>query len=93
MGNNSNYVGIVNDGMFQIIIPKSQNSSVRLTSIREVQAASPESAEISLTPYEGKALVVQGNADGDWIFAANITEQAGTILSNIIQQAVEKNCI
>ena len=95
MGQNADekFIGIVNSGKFQILIPETNNVFLKLTRTMEIQATSPEAGEIDLSGYEGKALVVQGKGNGGWIWGANITEQGGPTLTSIVQHAVSKGCI
>src|SRR4051794_31026128 len=88
------FVGIVKNGKFQILIPESDCASVRLTGTREMEALTPEASEINLTPYENRALVVQGHhGSGDWIWAAHVIEQAGPALTAVVQEVAGQACI
>jgi hypothetical protein len=53
----------------------------RLTQIAMQEARPPESDEINLTPYEGRAILVSGHDDGGWIYSAQVVDQAGPLLT------------
>ncbi|MEB3057363.1 hypothetical protein [Bacillus pseudomycoides] len=87
------FVGIVKNGEFQILIPESARcTSVKLTGIREMEAVTPEAREINLTSYENRALVVQGHHGGEWIYAAHVAEQAGPAFTAVVQQLAGLAC-
>ncbi len=79
-------LGIVNNGKFQPVWPeKSVLDSVRLTKIQMQEARSPESGEIDLSKYEGKAVMVDGNGGGGgWVYDARIVDAAGPILTILV---------
>ena len=59
---------------------------MRLTSMGMQVAMPPESEEIDLSKYEGQALMVQGHDGGGWIYSATVIDQAGPILTAVVQQ-------
>jgi hypothetical protein len=61
-------------------------ATLRLTSVTTTAAEPPESGEISLEPYEGSAIVVRGVDEGEWVYSAMVIEQAGLILTAVVQQ-------
>ena len=87
------FVGIVKNGEFQILIPESACTSAKLTGIREMEAVAPEAREINLTPYENRALVVQGHNGGEWIYATKVVEQAGPAFTSVVQQLAGQACM
>lgn len=65
MNGNNQFLGIVQGGQFQMLAPYSPSGGlVRLTSVQMQEARPPESAELNLTEYEGKAIMVQGYDGG-----------------------------
>ena len=63
-----------------------KGGSVRLTSLPMQAAQPPESGELDLTEYEGKAITVRGHDGGGWIYSAEVIDQAGLILTAVVQQ-------
>jgi hypothetical protein len=87
MDSNDQFLGIVQLGHLQILTPdQAAGSSVRLTSIPMQAAQPPESREIDLTKYEGQAIMVRGHDGGGWIYSAEVIDQAGPILTAVVQQ-------
>ena len=76
-------IGIVKDGEF-LPLESRQGfpGSVRLTSIKMMEARSPESGELTLEDYEGSVIMVwrQGSGGG-WLYDARVVDQAGPILT------------
>ena len=46
----------------------------------------PERAELDLTEYEGQAIMVRGLNAGGWVYSAAVIDQAGPILTAVVQQ-------
>jgi hypothetical protein len=87
MNINDQFLGIVQGGRFQIFAPgHAAGSVVRLTGIQMQEAQSPEAKEIDLTKYEGSVVMVGGHFGGDWIYSAQVVEQAGPILSAVVMR-------
>lgn len=61
-------------------------TSFRLTSVRIREAVSPESREINLTEYEGEAIMIQGLENEEWIYSAELIDEAGPILTLLVQK-------
>jgi len=68
MNGEKRFLGIVQKGEFQLLAPGS--GSVRLTGLPMQAAQPPESGELDLTEYEGKAITVRGHDGGGWIYSA-----------------------
>lgn len=84
--NNSAFLGIVQDERFEPLASDHDvKGSFRLTGAA-MAAATPESGEISLTEYEGSAIIVRGVESGEWIYSAIVLERAGLILTAVVQQ-------
>jgi hypothetical protein len=84
MNGNDQFLGVVQNGIFQLLRP--HRGSVRLTGIQMQAARPPETEELTLTESEGKALMVRGHEGGDWIYSAEVIDQAGPILTMVVQQ-------
>ena len=87
MSGNDQFLGIVQLGHFQTLKPDSTaGGSRRLTGISMQAAQSPESAELDLAEYEGRAILVRGHDGGDWIYSTEVIDQAGPILTAVVQR-------
>jgi hypothetical protein len=87
MSDNELYLGIVKEGLLAILIPESEAGTIaRLTTIFMADQRPPESGEINLKEHEGKAIMVNGHYGGDWIYSANIIDQASPILSAMVKK-------
>jgi hypothetical protein len=87
MSANNQFLGIVQNGQLQLFAPPSvSGNAVRLTSIQMQAAQPPESKELSLTRYEGRALLVSGHDGGGWIYEAKIVDKGGPLLATVVQQ-------
>ncbi|MBN1814363.1 MAG: hypothetical protein JXA14_21160 [Anaerolineae bacterium] len=87
MNGDDQLLGIVKDGEFRPLAPRSVlDTPVRLTRIQMQAAQSPASAELDLTEYEGQAIMVQGLNAGGWVYSARVIDQAGAILTAVVQQ-------
>jgi hypothetical protein len=84
---NDKFLGIVKNSRLQLLQPENlTGTSVRLTRIQMQEARSPESAELDLTEYEGKAIMVQGRESGEWIYASEVIDQVGPIFTVLVQK-------
>jgi hypothetical protein len=80
-------MGLVKDGKFKPSVPSGRDQPyARLTTIQPQAAQSPESGEINLGEYEGRAIMVRGNDQGSWIYGAEVVETAGPILSAVVER-------
>lgn len=87
MSGSDQLFGIVKDGEFRPLAPRSVlGAPVRLTQIQMQAALSPESGELDLTEYEGQAIMVSGHGSSGWIYSAVVVDQAGPILTAVVQQ-------
>ncbi len=89
MNRSGKFPGTVRDGKFQII-PAHNNLSFRLTKIGFQEAAFPESAEVNLKGYEDKALLIEGNICGGWIYSTKIIPESCTIKKQTIRVTLLK---
>ena len=84
---NPTFVGVVEDGAFRIVLPKSDLSGgIRYTSIAMQEARSPESGELDLSKYEGRAIAIQGHDGGGWIYSARVVDTGGPIVTALVRQ-------
>ena len=81
-------LGLVRQAHFVRLDPEdsAHTGPARLTAIQPWTAMSPEAAEVSLAAHEGKAIMVTGMDQGDWIYSAEIVEVAGPILSAVTRR-------
>ncbi|MCM1565350.1 MAG: hypothetical protein NC238_05275 [Dehalobacter sp.] len=84
---NNQFLGIVKNGQLQLLQPENlAGNSVRLTRIQMQEAQTPESVELDLTEYEGKAIMIRGQEGGEWIFSSEVIDQAGPILTAVVKK-------
>lgn len=91
--NNYWFLGIVQNDQFKLLRSEhaslsepTSGDSFRLTSIARQAAESPESGEIDLVKYGGSAIMVRGIDGEGWIYSAVVVDQAGPILTAVVQQ-------
>lgn len=85
------FLGIVQDGRFTIILPRSQCCTVKLTRIVKPASIADEVAAshaIDLAEHEGKAIMVTGVLPErkGWLYEANVIDQAGPILTELVKE-------
>jgi len=87
MNGNNQFLGIVKNGQLQLLQPEDlAGTTVRLTRIQMQEAQTPESAELDLTEYEGKAIMVRGHGGNGWIYSSEVIDQVGPILAAVVQK-------
>jgi hypothetical protein len=87
MNGRDQVLGIVENRRFKLLEPSGLLGDVlRLTSIQRQEARPPESGEPNLAEYEGKAIMVTGYIDSSWIYGAAVIDQAGPILTAVVQK-------
>ena len=87
MPNQITILGIVRGGQFRLSVPSGREfSHARLTGIQPEAGQPPEAGEIDLTPHEGRAIMVRGFDQGAWIYAAEIIDTAGPILTAVVER-------
>ncbi len=84
MNTGNQLLGIVQNGQFQLL-PPSAGGSPRFTSIAPQEARSPESGELQLAAYEGRAIMMEGMDQGGWVYSASVVDQAGPILTEVVR--------
>jgi len=79
-------LGVVEQGRFRLLepAPVSPVELFDLTTMEMQVSVPPEMHQIDLTPYEGKAIMVQGHAGGGWIYSAAVIDEAGPILTALV---------
>lgn len=86
------YLGIVKNGKFQSFSPKGVlDDYFILTNVGMTAAMAPEAGILDISQYEGCAIMVQGRGDGNWIYSARIVDNAGPILTAIVQHIFSKD--
>ena len=78
------FLGVVQNGQFLGLEP--QRGLVKLTRIQRQAAVAPEAELVPLEEYEGKVILVAGYLNGDWIYEAHVVDQAGPILTAVVQK-------
>jgi len=87
MDPDTQFIGLVRDGRFMLLAPRSALGGwVRLTSMPMQAAQPPDSAELDLSEYEGTAIMVSGRDAGGWIYSARVVSMAGPILTAVVQE-------
>jgi hypothetical protein len=84
------FIGIVKNGKFHLLAPRTSSplsGAIRLTGIRMQEARSPESDELNLEKYEGKAVMVHGHDGGGWIYSAAVVDSGGPLVSALVIKA------
>jgi hypothetical protein len=89
------FLGIVENSRFSILMPRPQCCTVKLTRISKPASIAEElvaSHEINLSEYEGKAIMVTGALPEHkgWLYEANVIDQAGPILSEVVKETFGK---
>jgi hypothetical protein len=80
------FIGIVKSGKFHLLAPRSSSpltAAIRLTGISMQVAQPPESAELNLEKYEGKAVMVHGYDGGGWIYQAAVVDTGGPLVTTL----------
>jgi len=87
-------IGVVENGEFRPLWPgRGALGTVDLTSIRPQEARSPESGKLDLREYEGKAIAVQGNDQGGWIYSASVIDAGGPLVTALVQKVFGQESI
>jgi hypothetical protein len=86
--NNTGFLGIAERGALRPVAGEKVTaiSPLRLTRLPLDTAQPPESEEIALAPYEGKAILARGVDRDGWLYSAELIEHSGAILSAVVQQ-------
>ena len=81
-------LGVVQDGEFKALAPNRGGIGlpVRLTGIAMQESVPPDSRELVLADYEGKAIMISGHDGGSWIYSAAVIDHAGPILTAVVRQ-------
>jgi hypothetical protein len=80
-------MGLVQEGRFKPSVPSGRlEPYARLTYCVAETGAAPESQEVDLSLYDGRAIMVRGLDSGNWIYSAEVIEVAGPILSAVVER-------
>jgi len=91
VNDNEQFLGMVKEGKLEIIIPEAQTEkTVKLTEMPIQAAIPPKAQEIIRKRHEGKAIMVKGHYNRDWIYSAEIIDVAGPIQNALVQKAFGK---
>jgi len=85
------FLGIVQDGRFSVLLPRSECRAVKLTRIARPASIADELAashEIDLAEHESRAIMVTGVLPErkGWLYEANVIDQAGPILTELVKE-------
>lgn len=89
--NNTGFLGIVRGGALMTLAAEkaSTPASLRLTRRTLDDERAPEGDELDLAAYEGLALLVRGVERDGWVYSAVVVEEAGLILSAVVQRVFD----
>ena len=88
---NPTFIGVVESGVFKMVLPKSVLiGRPRLTGIAMQEARPPETGELDLSQYEGTAIAIQGHNGGGWIYSARVVDTGGPIVTALVQQELDQ---
>lgn len=88
------FIGIVKSGKFHLLAPRSSSplpAGIRLTGMQMQEARPPESDELNLEKYEGKAVMIHGHDGGGWIYRAAIVDGGGPLVTALAMKAFSKS--
>lgn len=88
------FIGLVENGKFKCLVPRLSSSIspyIRLTQIQMQEARPPDSMEIYLDQYEGKAIMVNGMDGGGWIYKASIVDKGGQLMAALVKEVFMKS--
>ena len=86
MSQSSNFLGIVENGQFHLLdTSQAETMSLRFTSMAKQGLRPPESAELDLTQYEGRAVLIRGHVDSGWVYSVEVIDQATPIVTKLVQ--------
>ena len=81
------FISVVENGKFYVLAPRRPLPiPIRLTGIRMQEARPPETQEINLKEYEGKAVIVYGHDGGGWIYRAAVVESGGLLVTALVKK-------
>ncbi len=87
MSNPAQFLGIVEDGTFRQLVPKTRVAvGKRFTTIAPQEARPPESGEVNLSEHEHRAIMFEGMDQGGWVYSARVVETAGPILTAVVRK-------
>lgn len=87
MSNENQFLGIVHEGKFRLVTSDPGPSGYTgLTTIQMQTSLPPKEHELDLAEYEGKVIMVQGHGGGDWIYSAKVVDEAGPILTAVVER-------
>ncbi len=85
--NENLFIGVVEKGKFYVLAPRRPLPvPIRLTGIQMQEARPPETQEINLKKYEGRAVIVNGHDSGGWIYRAAVVDNGGLLVTALVKQ-------
>jgi hypothetical protein len=86
MNDQKQFLGIVEDGTFQQLLPPlGSGGTVQFTSIAPQESVSPESRPLSFQDHDGTAIMISGSDHGGWVYNAKVIDSAGPILTMLVR--------
>ena len=88
------FIGVVGQGKFKLLAPQPSSplaAEIRLTGMQMQEARPPESAELNLEAYEGKAVMVHGHDGGGWIYGAAVVDSGGPLVTALVKQIFQSD--
>ena len=83
---NKIFVGIVKNGLFQLVFPKPEVvTQFRLTTTGIHHSVPPENGELNLIEYEENAIAVEGQKNSDWIYSASVVDTGEPIVTALVK--------
>ena len=84
---NKVFVGIVKNGMFQLLFPRPEAlTRLRLTTSGIHHTVPPENGELNLIEYEKSAIAVEGQAQSGWIYSASVIDTGEPIVTALVEK-------
>jgi len=81
------FIGVVEKGRLYVLAPQRPLPiPIRLTGIQMQEARPPETQEINLKKYEGRAVIVNGHDGGGWIYRASVVDSGRLLVTALVKQ-------
>lgn len=84
--NQKQFLGVVRNRKFEQLKPSDLGVKIKFTSTTIQESLPPESEELDLSTYEGKAIMIRGNHQGECVFSAEVIDIAGPIFTAVVEK-------
>lgn len=75
------------DGVFEQSKPTPKpDIQPSFTTIQPQESLPPESGELDLSQFEGRAVMIQGMYKGEWVYSAEVIDSAGPIFTAVVEK-------